>query len=79
MKKNNNFIIILAAFLIIALGVMGYVIFNQGQTQDLVDKATVSLGRQSSSDETDEIERDLKNTQLDNLDQELDSIEQELR
>lgn len=78
MTKPKNFMLLLAAIAVIALGTMAYVIYYQDQVLQNMDKATVTLGQQSTSTETESIEKDLDNTNLDNLDQELSDIEKEL-
>lgn len=76
--KTNNFMMLLAGFLVVALGIMGYVIYNQNKVLESLDKETLMLNTQSTSDDTTEIEEDLDNTDLDDLDKELIDIEAEL-
>jgi len=76
--KSNNFLMMLAAFLVIALGIMGYMIYTQDKTLKSLDKATFSLSKQSSSDETSKIEDDLEDTDFSNLDKEVFGIESEI-
>lgn len=76
--KSTNFMMILAAFLVVVLGIMGYVIYAQDQTLKSMDKSTFFLSKQSASDEISEIESDIQDTDLSELDNELDDIEKEI-
>ena len=76
--KSNNFLTVLAAFLVIALGVMGYVIYSQDQTLRSLDKQTFTLSKQSNSDETSQIEEDIEDTDFSGLDKEVVDIESEI-
>lgn len=76
--KSNSFLLTLAAFLVVALGIMGYMIYNQDPISNKVDVQTVTLNKQSPSDETDAIEKDLNNTDLDSIDKEVGDIDKEL-
>jgi Tfp pilus assembly protein PilO len=76
--KNNNFMMLLAGFLVVALGIMGYVIYNQNKVLESLDRETLKLNTQSSSDDTAEIQNDLEDTNLNDLDKELIDIEAEL-
>jgi uncharacterized membrane protein YgaE (UPF0421/DUF939 family) len=76
-KENGNFLIIL----VIAIGVAVTLIFymrglKPKMTSDELELQNIT--KQSSSDEMDEIENDLENTDLTELDRELESIESEL-
>ncbi len=74
----KNMLMVLAAILVVALGVIGYVYYSQGVALGTMDKVTTTLQTQSNSDETDSIEKDLNDTEIDSLDNDLDSIEKEI-
>ncbi len=76
MKKSNNFLIFLAAFLVIALGVMAYVTYNTPQVES--DIKTVTLMKQSGSDDVESIEKDLNDTDFEGMDNEIRDIDKEL-
>jgi len=76
-KDRGNFLIIL----VIALGVAITLIFYMRSLKPKItsDELEIqSISQQSSSDETEEIEKDLENTDLSELDRELFNIEKEL-
>ena len=78
---------ILAIIIIIVLLVAGgaFVLNNRlnqdtsDQTLNQVDQQTASLQTQSTSTKTTDIESDVKNTDLNNLDAELQSVGEELK
>ena len=76
--KSDNFLLILAVVALIGLGTMGYVIYRQDQILQGLDQATLTLGKQSSSDETEAIEKDLNETELEDMDKELLEIDTEI-
>ena len=74
---KGNFLIILA----ISIGVAITLIFYMRSLKPKItsDELEIqSISQQSSSDETEEIEKDLGNTDLSELDRELFNIEKEL-
>lgn len=78
MKANKNLLIILAAAVIlISAGVYYLSQVNQGAIVDS-DRDFREITTQSSSDETEEIEKDLDETDFEDLDKELPDIETEL-
>jgi hypothetical protein len=76
--KSTNFMIVLAGFLVVALAIMGYILYQQDKTLKSLDKATLNLTKQSQSDDTQAIENDLEGTDLSDLDKEVVNIEAEL-
>ena len=71
-------IMVLAAILVVALGVISYVYYSQGVTVGTMDKVATDLKTQSSSDDAASIESDLKDTEIDSLDSDLNSIEKQI-
>ena len=78
MKLNKNLLIVLAAGAII-LSAWTYYLSqaNRSATTD-PEREFAELTRQSSSDDTEEIEADLEETDFEDLDKELVDIETEL-
>lgn len=76
--SSKNFLLILAAIALVGLGTMAYVVYRQDLSVTSRDKTTLTLSQQSTSTETESIEKDLEDTDLGSLDQELSEIEQEL-
>lgn len=74
-KKNT---IILLASLVIVISVALILIQNSLDAPKKYEADIQELQKQSTSDEVDVIEKDLLNTNLDNLDTELQDIEKEL-
>lgn len=77
LKKENRFLIILVAALLI-VGLVGIYLTKKPITQVPKDTQTQKLEIQEKSDETSSIEKDLKDTDLSDLDKELEDIEAEL-
>lgn len=77
--KSKTFLLILAACAVVILGVVGYVL-STGKYQDVANYKNEirNIQSQSSSDETESIEKDLNETSFDDLDKELLEIEAEL-
>ena len=78
---SKNSLMILAATLVIALGLVGYFLYFQSRgisQNQTVDPQTMEFEKQSNSDETDSIEEDLNDTNLDDIDKESVIIEAEL-
>ena len=72
---------ILAATLVVALGLIGYFLYFQSREifrNKVTDSQSMELEKQSSSDETDSIEKDLDETNLNDIDKESVIIEAEL-
>lgn len=63
---QKNFMMLLASFLVVAFGVMSYVIFNQNERIEALN------------DSIESIEKDLEVTNFDNIDKEVLGIETEL-
>lgn len=63
---QKNFMLLLSAFLVVAFGVMGYVVFNQNEKIEALN------------DSIESIEKDLEVTNFDNIDKEVLGIETEL-
>jgi CBS-domain-containing membrane protein len=76
-KKNE--LMVLAAIVTILLFVMGYTLYNRtNKSNQPVDFMTKQLTTQSETDDINSIEADLNNTDLDNIDKEIQGIESEL-
>lgn len=69
---------ILAGALVIILGLTGYFLYAQSQKASQ-DPQSIKLEQQSDSDETDSIEKDLNETDFQNIDEESTSIETEIK
>jgi len=77
-EKNNQFLLILApAFLIIAIA--GIFLLRGVKVNKERDIQTEKLEIQAASDETPSIEEDLRETNLSDIDKELQDIEAELQ
>ena len=76
--NSKNFLLILAAIAVVGLATMAYVVYQQDLVLKDLDKATLTLSKQSTSTETESIESDLESTDFENLDQELSEIDKEL-
>lgn len=74
----SNFTLILAAFLVVALGIMGYMAYRQNVLLASLDKPTETFKSQSSEDDINSIEKDSEDTNFDDIDKELIDIETEL-
>lgn len=72
---KNNFILILAAAVIVLIGIFAYFINSSGSSfKQEIEK----LNTQSSSNEVGSIEQDILDTDLSDLDKELSDIEKEI-
>lgn len=72
---------ILAGSLVVALGLTGYVLYSRTKTTSQnqpVDQQSAKLEKQASTDDATSIEKDLKDTDLDNIDKESVSIQTEI-
>lgn len=81
--SKKNFIIFLAAALVIALGVMALSLTRRPKqqrtlTQTGMDKEIQQIRTQSNSDDIGDIEKDLNDTDLIDIDKDLQDIENEL-
>lgn len=79
LKKSRNFILVLAIAIGVAISIIFYMRFQQAPTQDILFQKEINeMKDQSSSDEIEDIEKDLEETDLSNIDSELQYIEKEL-
>ncbi len=77
---SRNFLITIAALLVVAMGYMAIVTFKKPITQKPMtyEQQVEKLEKQSDEDSMDSIEKDVAETDLENVDQELLNIEMEL-
>lgn len=83
MKANSfisrNLMMILAGVLVVAMGIMAYLTYtNFGKGAKIPDEATQELEVQGTSSEVSDIEKDLEETNFEDLDKEVVNIEAEL-
>jgi Na+-transporting methylmalonyl-CoA/oxaloacetate decarboxylase beta subunit len=79
--SRKNFLIFLAAILVVAFGYMALTLSRPSKTQKALTEAEreiQQIQKQSNSDELEEIEKDLNNTDFIDIDKELQDIENEL-
>ncbi len=79
--SRKNFLIMLSAILVVALGFMALSFTINPKTQKLqtvTENEFQQIETQSESDEIIDIEHDLNTTTFDNIDEELQYIEKEL-
>ncbi len=77
--SRKNFIILLAAILIVGLGFFAINTSKKGvKLPSESDKEIKQIQTQSKSDNLEDIEKDLQNTDLNNIDKELSDIEKEI-
>ncbi len=79
--SRKNFLIFLAALLVVAMGIMALYLTKKPGSQRSVTEADREIQQirvQSATDEPEAIEEDLTNTDLQDLDKELPLIESEL-
>lgn len=86
MEPNNENSVgpVIAIIIVLAMIVLGGLYFwnerskmnsiNDSLPQSTADEVAASIEKQSTSDDTGAIESDLNNTQVDNVDQELQSL-----
>jgi len=74
----KNMLFVLAAFLVVVLGVIGYVYYSQSLILGMTDRVTTSLKKQDSSDETASIEKDLNDTEMNSIDSDLIIVETQI-
>ena len=81
--SRRNFIIFLAGILVVALGLMAMTLVLQNQIgtsmPETYQQEIQKVQTQSESDNIDAIEKDLMETDLNDLDKELQDIESELQ
>ena len=75
---SKNTIIFLSAVLIILIGFSYFLFLNNQAGKLTVDQQTTQLNTVSSYDDTDSIEKELKNTDFTNIDKEMNDIESQL-
>ncbi|OGM20594.1 hypothetical protein A2714_02765 [Candidatus Woesebacteria bacterium RIFCSPHIGHO2_01_FULL_38_9] len=79
---RKYFLLFLAALLVVALAYMGFTLYNQRMTPKTstttYEKELQQMQNQSQSDGVDDIEKDLTETDLSDIDKELQDIETEL-
>ena len=79
LKLDKNTFLLLAGTAVILLGLVSYFFSTQNPVrQAYVDNQTVKLETLSNSSDSDSIEKDLNDTDLNSLDTELDDIDKEL-
>ena len=79
--KKQNFIIFLAALLVVALGFMTLTLSKWPKSQKTItdsEKEIKLIQKQSGSDDVNDIEKDLNDTNLIDIDKELQYIENEV-
>ncbi|MFI5240849.1 MAG: hypothetical protein ACHQUA_00250 [Microgenomates group bacterium] len=77
--ESKNFLFVLAAFALVALGAMGYMVYRQNVMIKSFDKTTETLKTQSSDDDIESIDKDTNDTNFDDVDKELIEIDSELK
>lgn len=75
--SKKNFLIALAAILVIALGIMAMSLTRRPKTPSFENEIKM-LETQSDSDTIESIEKDLNDTELGDIDRELQDIEREV-
>jgi len=75
---GKNFLLVLAALLVVALGFMAVKTITKPKTENFDQMELQEIQTQSNSDSLESIDADLKNTDLDNTDKELQDIQREL-
>ncbi len=76
--NDTNFLAIVSAVLIVVLAFTMYFTKIYNSEASVYKRELLELNKQSESTEVESIEKDLDNTDLSNLDQELTDIEKEL-
>lgn len=77
-KDKNTFLLLLALAAMVLVGTTAYLLSRKDIEKVNLDNQVKKLEIQSSSTEIEAIEKDLLNTDLNNLDQELSDIEKEI-
>ena len=75
---TRNFMIALAAALVVGLGIMAISLSQRPAPKTTFESDIEELEMQSDSDDVDAIEQDLMQTDLSDVDQELQDIDREL-
>jgi hypothetical protein len=79
MIKTKYTLLLLAGFLVVILGLVGYFLYNNNiPLTPAKDPVTTSLNKQSSEDDSASIEKDLQDTDTDSINSDLDSLEKEV-
>ncbi|OGM20025.1 hypothetical protein A2863_02400 [Candidatus Woesebacteria bacterium RIFCSPHIGHO2_01_FULL_38_9b] len=78
--SSKNFLFLLAALLVVALGIMALYSYNKPKpkSQNTFNKELNQIKSQSGSDSLEAIEKDVNDTELNDIDKELQSIDNEL-
>ena len=79
--SKKDFLVFLAGTLVVALGVMAFVLSRNYLNKDsakMFDTEIQQMQSQSQSDSLDAIEKDLEETNLNDVDKELQDIQEEL-
>ena len=76
--SKKNFLIILAAALVVAFGIMALSLANRSKKAFSYETEIKSIQKQSDSDSVEAIEKDLDKTDLSDIDKELQDIDKEL-
>lgn len=77
-QKADNSMIILAAVLVLVAGVTAYLLSLYNNRQPTFEEAVTKVETQSQSTKTEDIEKDLEETDFSELDKEVVEIEAEL-
>lgn len=79
LTSNKNFLIILAAVLVVAMGIMALSLYKRPTEQQTAFESQIQeIETQSESDDIEEIEQDLMETDFNDIDKELQDIDREL-
>lgn len=78
MRIKQNDILILAGGLVIALFIMGMVLYTRSDKRSQKEIIYENVTSQSQSTEIESIEKDLMDTELEEIDKELQQIDKEL-
>ena len=78
--SRKNFLLALAAILVVAMGYMALALSKQSRKSEpsSFEQEIRRFNSQSSSDDVNDIQKDLSETELDNLDKEVQDIDAEL-
>lgn len=76
--SRKNYLLFFTAAIFILLVYMGFSIFSRNRSTPSLEKEVARIQTQSESTEIESIEKDLMETDLNNLDRELNAIEAEL-
>lgn len=76
--SRKNFLLLLAAVLVVAMGLMAMMLYQTPKAPVTYEQQLQQLQTQSQSDQVRDIERDLKESNFNDVDRELQDIETEL-